>query len=109
MPVFELSNPFAFYEATRAQSSFLFSVILAISARFCYRKAAPPQAAGAPASVLEVDAQTFDELADAAESHLARTLLRKQHAVTDVQGTLLMATWGLRSGGGGPDAWVCPR
>lgn len=56
--------------------------------------------------MLEVDAQTFDELADAAESHLARTLLRKQHAVTDVQGTLLMATWGLRSGGGGPDAWV---
>lgn len=105
MPVFDLSNLFAFYETTRAQSSFLFSVILAVSARFCYRKAAP-QTAGAPTTMLEVDAQTFDELADAAESHLARTLLRKQHAVTDVQGTLLMATWGLRSGGGGPDAWV---
>lgn len=105
MPVFDLSKLFAFYEATRAQSSFLFSVILAISARFCYRKTAP-QTAGAPPLMLEVDAQTFDELADAAESHLARTLLRKQHAVTDVQGTLLMATWGLRSGGGGPDAWV---
>jgi hypothetical protein len=103
MPIFEMTNLFAFYESTRAKSSFLFSVILAISARFTYRRPSA-QTAGAP--LLEIDPQTFDELADTAESHLARTLLRKQHALTDVQATLLMANWGLRSGGGGPDAWV---
>lgn len=103
MPIFEMTNLFAFYESTRAKSSFLFSVILAISARFTYRRPSA-QAPGAPP--LEIDPQTFDELADTAESHLARTLLRKQHALTDVQATLLMANWGLRSGGGGPDAWV---
>lgn len=104
MPIFEITTVFAFYETTRAKSSFLFSVILAISARFSYRKTAAQGASGPP--MLEVDAQTLEELADTADSHLARTLLRKQHALTDVQGTLLMANWGLRSGGGGPDAWV---
>jgi hypothetical protein len=103
MPIFDMTNLFSFYESTRAKSSFLFSVILAISARFTYRK---PTAQPSAAPPLEIDAQTFDELADTAESHLARTLLRKQHALTDVQATLLMGNWGLRSGGGGPDGWV---
>ena len=103
MPIFDMTNLYSFYESTRAKSSFLFSAILAISARFTYRKPTG-QVVGAP--LLEIDAQTFDELADTAESHLARTLLRKQHALTDVQATLLMGNWGLRSGGGGPDGWV---
>jgi hypothetical protein len=41
-----------------------------------------------------------------AESHLAHTLLRKKHTLEDVQAILLLAAWGLRSGGNGPDGWV---
>lgn len=45
-------------------------------------------------------------LAEIAESHLAHTLLRKKHTLADVQAILLLAAWGLQSGGKGPDAWV---
>ncbi len=34
-----------------------------------------------------------------AESQLAQTLLQKQHALSDVQAILLLAAWGLQSGG----------
>ena len=46
------------------------------------------------------------KLANLAESHLAQTMLRKQHALSDVQAILLLAGWGLQSGGRGPDSWI---
>ncbi|CUA76608.1 putative 4-hydroxy-2-oxoglutarate aldolase, mitochondrial [Rhizoctonia solani] len=75
------------YESIRHKSSFLFSTILAIAARFDQTPTAPP-------------------LASLAERHLSHTLLRKQHCLADVQATLLLAGWGLQPGGGGPDAWL---
>lgn len=54
----------------------------------------------------EMDRAIPAQLAHLAESHLANTLLRKNHTLHDVQATLLMAGWGLQSGGKGPDAWV---
>ncbi|CAE6370416.1 unnamed protein product [Rhizoctonia solani] len=74
-------------ESIRHKSSFLFSTILAIAARFDQ----PPSA---------------QRLASLAEHHLSHTLLRKQHCLADVQATLLLAGWGLQPGGGGPDAWL---
>jgi hypothetical protein len=33
-------------------------------------------------------------------------LLHKSHTLSDMQAIILLAAWGLRGGGGGPDAWV---
>jgi hypothetical protein len=46
------------------------------------------------------------QLADLAEDHLGWTLLRKDIDLFDMQAVLLLAAWGLQSGGRGPDAWV---
>lgn len=53
-----------------------------------------------------MDSHVPKALAEIAESHLAHTLLRKKHTLADVQAILLLAAWGLQSGGNGPDAWV---
>ncbi|KAH8622035.1 hypothetical protein IG631_23141 [Alternaria alternata] len=53
-----------------------------------------------------MDSHVPKALAEIAESHLAHTLLRKKHTIADVQAILLLAAWGLQSGGKGPDAWV---
>ncbi|CAE6437519.1 unnamed protein product [Rhizoctonia solani] len=86
MPVVDFTQQDV-YESTRHKSSFLFSTILAIAARFDQTPTAP-------------------RLASLAEKHLSQTLLRKQHCLADVQATLLLAGWGLQPGGGGPDAWL---
>ncbi|KAJ1306439.1 hypothetical protein OPQ81_007442 [Rhizoctonia solani] len=86
MPIIDFTQQDV-YESIRHKSSFLFSTILAIAARFDQTPAAP-------------------RLASLAEQHLSHTLLRKQHCLADVQATLLLAGWGLQPGGGGPDAWL---
>lgn len=81
----------------------LHSAVLAIAARFYSmfhrRPTSPP-----PRCTLDADVPA--RLAELAERHLARTLLQKQHSLADVQAILLLAAWGLQSGGRGPDAWV---
>ena len=99
LPVVNVGLPDTF--STIRQSPFLTSAILAIAARFYPRhRARDPMAGPALPSGLPV------QLADMAEAHLGRTLLRKQHALSDVQAILIMAAWGLQSGGRGPDAWI---
>jgi hypothetical protein len=94
-----LEDPFN----TIRQSPALISAIIAIAARFYNRymsraRRAPPGSA--------IESTVPFKLANLAEFHLAHTLLRKQHALSDVQAILLLAAWCLRSSGGGPDAWV---
>lgn len=74
----------------------LFSTVLAIASRF-YRR---------HNTTHTLDPQLPLALAEIAESLLAKSILRKQHALADVQAILLLAAWGLRPGGKGPDAWV---
>ncbi len=39
-------------------------------------------------------------------SHLAATLMRKEHTLSDVQATMILALWGLLPNGKGPDPWL---
>lgn len=80
----------------------LFSAIIAIAARFYVRFTARNTSTLLPM----LDPGAPHKLANLAEMHLAQTLLRKQHALSDVQAILLLAAWGLQSGGKGPDAWL---
>ena len=85
------------------QSPHLFSAMLAIAARFYIRYVnRMPRGSKYPPLEPHVPSQ----LANLAETHLASTLLRKHYALSDVQAVLILAAWGLHSGGRGPDAWV---
>lgn len=95
LPIVDIALTDPFTSVQRYPS--LFSAILAISARFYFRHSTASHTS---------DSDVPAALADIAESHLAHTLLRKKHALADVQAILLLAAWGLQSGGKGPDAWV---
>lgn len=95
LPIVDITLPDPFTSVQRYPS--LFSAILAISARFYLRHSTTSHI---------IDSYVPAALADIAESHLAHTLLRKKHTLADVQAILLLAAWGLQSGGKGPDAWV---
>ncbi|KAJ5814476.1 hypothetical protein N7474_006253 [Penicillium riverlandense] len=95
LPIVDITLPDPFTSVQRYPS--LFSAILAISARFYLRHSTTSHT---------IDSYVPAALADIAESHLAHTLLRKKHTLADVQAILLLAAWGLQSGGKGPDAWV---
>lgn len=86
----------------RQQSATLLSATLAIAARFYPRYIERQPSASLPPIAPDLPAR----LAQLAEHHLAQTMLRKQHHLTDVQAVLLLAAWGLQSGGKGPDAWI---
>ncbi|WWC60802.1 uncharacterized protein I303_103378 [Kwoniella dejecticola CBS 10117] len=86
---------------TIRQSPFLISAILAVASRFYIKYSAK-----SPGSMPVLDPIIPPRLANLAEAHLSNTLLRKQHALSDVQAVLLLSAWGLQSGGRGPDAWV---
>lgn len=75
--------------------------MIAIAARFYIRYTSKSSTNYPP-----LDPSLPTKLANLAEAHLALTLLRKQHALSDVQAVLLLAAWGLQSGGKGPDAWI---
>ncbi|CAN9241101.1 unnamed protein product [Alternaria alternata] len=95
LPIVDIALPDPFTSVQRYPS--LFSAILAISARFYLRSSSKAHV---------MDSHVPEALAEIAESHLAHTLLRKKHTLADVQAILLLAAWGLQSGGKGPDAWV---
>ncbi|CAN9403101.1 unnamed protein product [Alternaria alternata] len=95
LPIVDIALPDPFTSVQRYPS--LFSAILAISARFYLRSSSKAHI---------MDSHVPKALAEIAESHLAHTLLRKKHTLADVQAILLLAAWGLQSGGKGPDAWV---
>lgn len=95
LPFIDITLPDPFASVQRSSS--LFSAIIAISARFYLHHSTTSHI---------VDSYVSAALAEIAESHLARTLLQKQHTLADVQAILLLAAWGLHSGGKGPDAWV---
>jgi hypothetical protein len=80
--------------------------MIAIAARFYVRFIARNPRGGTSLVYPTLDPTIPAKLANLAETHLAQTLLRKQHALSDVQTILLLAAWGLHSGGRGPDAWV---
>ncbi|KAK8869531.1 hypothetical protein IAR55_000097 [Kwoniella newhampshirensis] len=86
---------------TIRQSPFLISAIVAVAARFYIRFTSRSPGAYPP-----LEPSIPPRLANLAEAHLGNTLLRKQHALSDVQAVMLLAAWGLQSGGRGPDAWV---
>nr|XP_019013828.1 uncharacterized protein I206_01902 [Kwoniella pini CBS 10737]OCF52609.1 hypothetical protein I206_01902 [Kwoniella pini CBS 10737] len=86
---------------TIRQSPFLISAILAVASRFYIKYSAK-----SPGSMPILDPIIPSRLANLAEAHLSNTLLRKQHALSDVQAVLLLSAWGLQSGGRGPDSWV---
>ena len=80
--------------------------MIAIAARFYVRFTSRNPRGGATGHYPYLDPAVPAKLSNLAEMHLAQTLLRKQHALSDVQTILLLAAWGLHSGGRGPDAWI---
>ena len=102
LPVIDISldNPFVIVQ----QSPLLLSAVVAIAARSHTRYHIIRQEQNS--GTISLDTGISDALARLAEEHLGRTLLRKQHTLSDVRAILLMAAWGLQSGGAGPDAWV---
>lgn len=99
LPIVDITLPDPFTSIQRYPG--LFSAILAIAARFYLRHST----ASHMVSQI-IDSCVPATLADIAEFHLAHTMLRKKHTLADVQAILLLAAWGLRGGGKGPDAWV---
>ena len=92
---------------TIRQSPPLISAMLAIAARFYVRYSKRMSGTSTPHSDLPLlDPAVPAKLANLAEMHLAQTLLRKQHALSDAQATLLMSAWGVQPGGKGSDSWV---
>jgi hypothetical protein len=109
LPVVDLTDRTATYRAIHDKSSFLFSAILAVSARFSAIFQDVPLDGlvdttrhGIPA----LSEEAYVQMVIIAEDHLSRSLLRKHHSLSDVQATLLLAGWGLHAAGGGPDSWV---
>ncbi len=88
---------------TIRQSPPLISAMIAIASRFYCRFTSR---SSRNKMYPQLDPSIPARLINLAESHLAQTLLRKQHALSDVQAILLLAAWGLQSGGRGPDAWI---
>lgn len=82
----------------------LISAMLAIAARFYIK--ATQQGRYKYSTHPVMDPATPARLANLAETHLAQTVLRKQHTLADVQTILLLAGWGLQSNGRGPEAWI---
>lgn len=99
LPIVNVALDDAF--TTIRQSPPLISAMIAIAARF-YVRFTTRSISSYPA----LDPSIPPRLANLAETHLGQTLLRKQHALSDVQAILLLAAWGLQSGGRGPDAWI---
>ncbi|ODN75095.1 hypothetical protein L202_06311 [Cryptococcus amylolentus CBS 6039] len=100
LPVVNVSLENAF--DTISQSPFLISSMIAIAGRFYIKYTNKNPSTSLP----PIDSSVPHRLANLAESHLGATLLRKQHALSDVQAVLLLSAWGLQSGGRGPDAWI---
>jgi hypothetical protein len=104
MPIVNVALDDAF--TTIRRSPPLISTMIAIAARFYILFTARNPRAGSMSLYPPLDPTIPSKLANLAESHLAQTLLRRQHALSDVQTILLLAAWGLHSGGRGPDAWI---
>lgn len=104
----------------RSRSSFLFSVMVAIGARFCSSQSVahiPPKnsmmsnAAGARVDLSQVtiDEATYSHLVALAHQHLSATLLKATHSLEDVRAILFLACWALVSNedpNGAPNRWV---
>jgi hypothetical protein len=99
LPIVNVALDDAF--TTIRQSPPLISAMIAIAARFYVRFTSRSMT-----TYPILDPGIPQRLANLAETHLGQTLLRKQHALSDVQAILLLAAWGLQSGGRGPDAWI---
>lgn len=93
LPLFGGATNLPTLQDIRERSPFLASACVAIGARFA-------------AALQMADHIPYTSIADHAEYMLSRTLLRKRHSLEDVQAAVFMSAWGLRSKGGGPDAWM---
>ncbi|EFP80415.2 uncharacterized protein PGTG_06371 [Puccinia graminis f. sp. tritici CRL 75-36-700-3] len=104
----------------RARSSFLFSVMVAIGARFCSSQSVahiPPKnclmsnstGARVDLSQVTIDEATYARLVTLAHQHLSNTLLKATHSLEDVRAILFLACWALVSNedpNGAPNRWV---
>lgn len=108
LPVVDLSDQRDAHKVIREKSPFLFSCIVAVAARFSsyFHDGSLDFGETQHNSVPSVVEDAYVQMVMIAEDHLSRSLLRKQHSLSDVQATLLLAGWGLHSAGGGPDSWV---
>lgn len=100
LPIINITQEDAF--ASVRGSAPLFSAVISTASRF-YSKYGSRRGPSGPA----LDGSIPARLANLAEAHLGQTLLRRHYALSDVQAILLLAAWGLQSGGkSGPDPWV---
>lgn len=111
-PVLQPSQHFeADFEQVSSCSPFLFTVIIAVAARYYVRHRA--QVSVDSRSIAPMALETPGLLADLAYSHLGFLIMRKQHQLSDVQAALLLSVWNLRGKGLSPDQWmvtgICAR
>jgi hypothetical protein len=104
LPIVDIGRPQAF-EVVR-ESPALICSIAAVASRFYHGYLDRTSGADLVINGFPSDSSLPTALANLAEEHLSDILLHKRHTLADVQAILLLAAWGLRSGGGGPDAWV---
>jgi len=104
----------------RSRSPFLFSVMVAIGARFCSSQSVahiPPKnclmsnstGARVDLSQVTIDEATYSRLVALAHQHLSTTLLKATHSLEDVRAILFLACWALVSNedpNGAPNRWV---
>ncbi|KNZ48316.1 hypothetical protein VP01_575g4 [Puccinia sorghi] len=104
----------------RSRSPFLFSVMVAIGARFCSSQSVahiPPKdclmssstGARVDLSQVTIDEATYTRLVSLAHQHLSATLLKATHSLEDVRAILFLACWALVSTedpNGAPNRWV---
>ncbi len=100
LPVVDLSDPRDAHKVVREKSPFLFSCIMAVAARFSsyFHDGSLDFGEAANNGVPAIVEDAYVQMVMIAEDHLSRSLLRKQHTLSDVQATLLLAGWGLHSG-----------
>lgn len=104
----------------RSRSSFLFTVMVSIGARFCSSQSLThlPTCQGFMStstgnridlSQVTIDESTYNRLVALSHQHLSATLLKSSHTLEDVRAILFLACWALVSSEestGAPNRWV---
>ena len=90
------------YDETRAKSSFLFTVVLAVGGRF-YGDYKPSFGSAGPPILSHDQRQRINQLA---HTHLSASLFCKEFQLADLQAVLILSVWNLEESGRAPDQWI---
>lgn len=90
------------FDSIRNRSSFLFSTILAIAAK--YNSQLTSGQLGGTAQT--IDPEIWLQVRGMAMAGYVQAIISKVHCLEDVQATVLLCAWGLQDRGASPDPWM---